>query len=187
MCPALQEKQPTALPLSRLSFKNEEPSEPSGFLAEMETNSIKFEARSPFAALSGRGDVFDTQSEMIQSVRDGVHIDAEMIPCMELKDTSLASDGNLLMNADVFDYQHSSSQDDVLKWNGLNYKESWEVWHCRACTGGSFLDVQNYLNWSVQVVGLLKKWEPRLEQGKSSLHCVVSHLGGELLPAESKN
>jgi hypothetical protein len=30
------------------------------------------------------------------------------------------------MNADVFDYQHSSSQDDVLKWNGLNYKESWE-------------------------------------------------------------
>jgi len=121
-----KEKQPTALPLSRLSFKNEEPSEPSGFLAEMETNSIKFEARSPFAALSGRGDVFDTQSEMIQSVRDGVHIDAEMIPCMELKDTSLASDGNLLMNADVFDYQHSSSQDDVLKWNGLNYKESWE-------------------------------------------------------------
>ena len=53
--------------------------------------------------------------------------DPEVIPTIELRDTSLANSGALLMNAVVFDYQHSSSQDDVLKWNGLNYKESWEV------------------------------------------------------------
>ena len=50
-----------------------------------------------------------------------------MMPTVETHDTSLVNAGQLLMNAVVFDYLHSSSQDDVLKWNGLNYKESWEV------------------------------------------------------------
>lgn len=60
-------------------------------------------------------------------MRDGVYVDPEVIPAVESRDTSLVNNGTLLMNAAVFDYQHSSSQDDVMKWNGLNYKESWEV------------------------------------------------------------
>uniref|UniRef100_A0A7S1NKP4 RNA helicase n=2 Tax=Eutreptiella gymnastica TaxID=73025 RepID=A0A7S1NKP4_9EUGL len=115
-----------ALPLSRIVFNKAEPEECSGILAEMAENTVDYEARSPFSALTGRGDVYETQDEMTLAVRDGIYVDSEMIPSVEFKDTSMANDGQLLLNAAVFDYQHSSSQDDVLKWNGLNYKESWE-------------------------------------------------------------
>eukprot|EP00668_Euglena_longa_P003425 GGOE01004010.1.p1 GENE.GGOE01004010.1~~GGOE01004010.1.p1 ORF type:complete len:2129 (-),score=578.38 GGOE01004010.1:277-6012(-) len=115
-----------ALPLSRIVFERLAPVEKEGILTEMEASAIPFEAKSPFVAMCGHGDVYETQAELAMSVRDGVYVDPEVIPTIESRDTSLVNNGSLLMNAVVFDYQHSSSQDDVLKWNGLNYKESWE-------------------------------------------------------------
>eukprot|EP00669_Euglena_mutabilis_P012115 TRINITY_DN6738_c0_g1_i1.p1 TRINITY_DN6738_c0_g1~~TRINITY_DN6738_c0_g1_i1.p1 ORF type:complete len:757 (+),score=219.81 TRINITY_DN6738_c0_g1_i1:627-2897(+) len=148
-----------ALPLSGITFDKSAPADGSGIMRQLQADAIPFLARSPFVAIAGKGDTFETQGEMALTVRDGVCIDSEMIPLVETRDTSLTNHGALLLNAAVFDYQHSSSQDDVLKWNGLNYKESWED-----------LDrFMRFLQRLVRIVVLLER--PPSAHGSSDTSC----------------
>eukprot|EP01010_Urceolus_cornutus_P001177 NODE_169_length_2135_cov_248.175935_g133_i0.p1 GENE.NODE_169_length_2135_cov_248.175935_g133_i0~~NODE_169_length_2135_cov_248.175935_g133_i0.p1 ORF type:complete len:573 (+),score=124.86 NODE_169_length_2135_cov_248.175935_g133_i0:69-1721(+) len=117
-----------SLPLSNIEFSvtaSEDVADDS-LVSHLHKTAIAFEARSPFVALAGRGDEFETQAELVQCLRDGIFVDNDMMPAPELRDTTLAGNGALLLNACVFDYHHSTSQSDVHKFNGLNYKESFE-------------------------------------------------------------
>lgn len=57
----------------------------------LKSSSVEYFARSPFSALSGKGDKFDTVDELVGSLRRGVIFDSTLIPTLDAETDNLNS------------------------------------------------------------------------------------------------
>ncbi|KAF9108793.1 hypothetical protein BGX27_008236 [Mortierella sp. AM989] len=94
----------------------------SGSLAELlDSHSIKYRVRSPFTALAGVGDSFDSIYDMTTHCRPEISLDQNSIPFV---DTSPGESGQL--NAYLVDFFSHGQISTIEKANGLKPGNSWQ-------------------------------------------------------------
>ncbi|KAF9435528.1 hypothetical protein BGZ76_006111 [Entomortierella beljakovae] len=94
----------------------------SGKLADLlDYQSLKYRVRSPFTALAGVGDSFDSIYDMTTHCRPEISLDAHSIPFV---DTSLGESGQL--NAYLVDFFSHGQISALEKANGLKPGNSWQ-------------------------------------------------------------
>lgn len=140
----------TTLPLSRLSFSAERlnaskeakrqegnigtqgnplSSESSTLMGRLQAEAIRYEARSPFAALSGLGDNFASRQELIETARNDIHLDLSAIPIIadipSIEKVAKGSPG--LLNRFALDFYHHGQLDALSLYNNLKAGEAYHA------------------------------------------------------------
>jgi len=96
------------VPAKKDEGKHDE-SNPDDILSVFKSTAVEYYARSTFSALSGRGDKFDTVTELSESLRKGVFMDKNLIPTMEMEPEKL--------NAYIYDLYNHKSTKSLIKYN----------------------------------------------------------------------
>ncbi|KAK9810560.1 hypothetical protein WJX73_000784 [Symbiochloris irregularis] len=98
----------------------------SSFMELLEANRVDFEVCSPFAALSGIGDKFDTVADLVLSVPPDVLLDKGMVPAMGMVNRKGRP---FVLNRYILDYWKHGSKHALEKGNRIPQGSAWE-----ACT-----------------------------------------------------
>ena len=90
----------------------------SSLMSTLATAKVQIEARSPFVALSGHSDSFESARSLAETLRNGIFLDTKLIPvCME----DLDSRGNeLQLNAYVVDFYVKQHFHSLVRDNRLS-------------------------------------------------------------------
>jgi superfamily II RNA helicase len=108
----------TTLPFTKVSVEPNRGAE----AVSLTTNLPPTKLRSPFVALSGQGDHFDSISDLCGSVRDGVFLEKAVIPYLDM-----GEELSTPLNAYLYDfYQHGQVQSLEVA-NGIRRGEVWFV------------------------------------------------------------
>eukprot|EP00478_Filoreta_tenera_P000035 GABV01000035.1.p1 GENE.GABV01000035.1~~GABV01000035.1.p1 ORF type:complete len:852 (-),score=295.83 GABV01000035.1:6-2429(-) len=118
---------PAQLPVSARRVSSQEtvdlPSGSDTVLGALNEGKVDAEARSPFAALLGKGDEFESAHELAHMAHPAIHMQAGSIPVLEFFD----SRGQPLpLNAYAVDFYSSESYDSLLRYNGLSGAGAWD-------------------------------------------------------------
>ncbi|TFK24691.1 P-loop containing nucleoside triphosphate hydrolase protein [Coprinopsis marcescibilis] len=125
----------------------------SRLTSHLREGSIKVTVRSPFVATSGHGDTFDSVQELADTVRNGVHLNAHAIPCIDhiiaqgklaaanpsassgsnLKEAQASSkileraakQDDLRLNAYLYDYYVHGQVPTLVAANGIRQGDLW--------------------------------------------------------------
>jgi hypothetical protein len=107
------EEPDTSLPLTKIAFGGEKNLK---LASSMEPTQI----RSPFVALSGYGDEFDTIPDLCQTVRTGVFLEEAVLPHLQLQ-----NDMEVPLNAYLYDFYMHGDTNALYKANGIQKGEVW--------------------------------------------------------------
>ncbi|KAF8069236.1 hypothetical protein FPV67DRAFT_1415532 [Lyophyllum atratum] len=116
------------LPLSKTDYSDRNPhSNPlPTFRRYLQETAIPVVARSSFAATSGHGDKFRTVEELVDSARDGLHLNGHAIPSL---DKFLASDNpdenEHSLNAYLYDFYIHGQVSSLAAANGIRKGDVW--------------------------------------------------------------
>ena len=90
--------------------------------APSDTHLPPTEIRSPFAALSGQGDDFNSITDLCESVRDGVFLEKAVIPYLDMGDELLTP-----LNAYLYDFYQHGQTHSLKVANGIRSGDVWFV------------------------------------------------------------
>lgn len=93
----------------------------AGTLAsKLEQTAIPVDSRSPFVALSGRGDVYDSVEELVSTTRKGIVLTKHAIPSLPFLESR-----DHFLDAYVIDFFRHGRQDLLFKDNGIKKSDVW--------------------------------------------------------------
>lgn len=115
-----------ALPISNVPFPVENGGDAvtGGLVDALLAEAVPFAARSPFAALSGGGDIFGSAEEISSSVVDGISFEPAAAPVTEPVRLHVNATAQVL-NSFVLDYYKHGQRRVIIEANGLNASEFW--------------------------------------------------------------
>jgi hypothetical protein len=127
-CPTVE-----ALPLATTVTAPRPSSDP--IQAALDARRNRVAVRSGFSALSGRTDVFADARDMVHSLRQGLFIDAQQLPYVDIRDSGRRDGRERVMNAAFVDFLTSGLQQTgeghkailLREENHITERESWYV------------------------------------------------------------
>lgn len=132
----------TTLPLSQLDFSTKNSKSDSGSTVDLgsflDAMALHYEAVSPFAALSGKGDKFESAQELCWFVRDGISMEVAYVPVLSARDRH---GRRMPLNRHVLDYIKHGQKGLLTTANGIPEGVAWEALHefvnsIKAVSGG---------------------------------------------------
>eukprot|EP00741_Cyanophora_paradoxa_P015740 tig00020904_g15196.t1 len=84
---------------------------------------LRFAVRSPFAALAGRGDAFESAEELAACVREGVALEAASVPALPGPRQRAAR--GLALNAYLLDFYTHGQREELVAANRLRHGDVW--------------------------------------------------------------
>jgi hypothetical protein len=91
--------------------KQEDGGNTEDILSALKSSAVEYFARSAFSALSGKGDRFETSTELSDSLRRGVFLDRNLLSTLECSPDSL--------NAYIYDFYTHKSTKALIKYNHM--------------------------------------------------------------------
>eukprot|EP00741_Cyanophora_paradoxa_P011361 tig00020556_g10974.t1 len=88
---------------------------------------IPFLARSPFSAIAGKGDRFDTVEDLVGSVREGVRVEPASVPVVPSTVRASRKRTGTLQNAYLYDFMGHGQGGDLEAGNRLEAGDVWFV------------------------------------------------------------
>ncbi|EJD43845.1 P-loop containing nucleoside triphosphate hydrolase protein [Auricularia subglabra TFB-10046 SS5] len=119
----------TQLPLSKRTFDSAP--EDSPFMTYLRKRTSDLVVRCPFVATSGHGDTFSSATELTHAARDGLHMNAQAIPSMDmfLQHSAVRSKdrhtGQPQLNAYLLDFYTHGQADALVHENGIRRGDMW--------------------------------------------------------------
>ncbi|KAG2012979.1 DEAD/DEAH box helicase [Coprinopsis cinerea AmutBmut pab1-1] len=113
------------LPLSGIEVVGQrEGGELSPLVSHLRSSSIPVTTRSAFVATSGHDDTFKSVQELADTVREGIHLNAHAIPCI---DHIVANnlDPEHQLNAYLLDFYTHGQDETLVKANGIRRGDIW--------------------------------------------------------------
>eukprot|EP00759_Apiculatamorpha_spiralis_P013279 PhF_6_TR1997/c0_g1_i1/m.3374/K20103/DDX60; ATP-dependent RNA helicase DDX60 len=109
--------------------------------------------RSPFIALSGKGDVFDSVEDLVASVSPLLQVDPSAIPAVDFIDVESRGSRQILINACAYDFLRVGCQKVfgefkplfLRDYNGLSFDETWHIMSRFRSSVNSMLYLSQYL------------------------------------------
>jgi len=89
----------------------------------LQATAVQYEAVSPFATLSGKGDVFHSAQELCWYARDGINMEVSSMPMLAAKDRHGRS---MPLNRYVLDYMKHGQKGLLATANGMPEGVAWE-------------------------------------------------------------
>ncbi|KAJ3160876.1 hypothetical protein HDU86_008237 [Geranomyces michiganensis] len=109
------------LPLTGKSFTKSGPAS-SGFAKTLATTALKYEARSPFVAISGYDDAFSSVDELVRTCRPGVTLQSTVAPLV-----SELLDENVVLDAYILDFYNHGLFSILVEANGIEKGNVWPM------------------------------------------------------------
>ncbi|TPX68405.1 hypothetical protein SpCBS45565_g03162 [Spizellomyces sp. 'palustris'] len=166
----LKEEETTYLPLSGRAFVKTRSAVPkeSIMFARLADTSLNYVARSPFIALSGKDDNFESVEEMSRTLRSGVTLQHTVVPTV-----SELLDSNTVLDSYIVDFYKHGQFQALIDGNGIRPGDVWQLIN-------DFLLIVAALRTGLTV--LLHAWEEKRKQDEE----LVSEVNGDGHPELDK-